>query len=53
MMSLNNSINNFSFPAIFDPSDPYENDPDKKKTCIKRAFWLQSQNRISMHEFQK
>ena len=35
MMSLNNSIKNSCFSAIFDSSDAYENYPDKK-TCIKK-----------------
>ena len=30
MMSLNSSINNTCFSSIFNPSDPYENYPDKK-----------------------
>ena len=52
MASLNNSTNNSSFSLIFEPSDPYENYPDKK-TCIKKEFWLQPQIRRSIHELQK
>ena len=52
MMSLNKSKENSCFSTIFHPSDPYENYPDKK-TCIKKAFWLQPQDRASMHELQK
>ena len=40
------------FSVIFYLSDPNENYPDKK-TCIKKAFWLQPQDRASMHELQK
>ena len=49
MMSLINSIKNSCFSAILDPSDTHENHP-YKKTCIKRAFWLQSQAHVSMHK---
>ena len=52
MMSLNNSTNNSCFSAIFDPSDPYENYPEKKM-LIKKALWLQPQTRTSMDELQK
>ena len=52
-MSLNNSINNYCFSAIFDSSDdPFENYADKK-TCTKKAFWLKPRTRTSMHELQK
>ena len=51
-MRLNNSINNYCFSVIFDPSDPYEDCPDKK-ACIKKTFWLQPQARVSLRELQK
>ena len=38
-MSLNNSINNYCFSAIFDSSDdPFENYADKK-TCTKKKHF--------------
>ena len=36
-MSLNISKRNSGFSAIFDPSDPYGNYPDKKR-YMKKAF---------------
>ena len=52
-MILNNSINNSFVSATLGPSYPYENYPDKKKTCIKSIFWLQPQAPASMQELQK
>ena len=40
MMNLNNSIKNSCLPTIFDPFDHYDKYPHKK-TCTKKAFWLQ------------
>ena len=45
--------NKSHFSAIFDASDPYENYPNKTKACIKRAFWLQPEARMSMNNNQR
>ena len=52
MINLNNSKKNSCFSAIFEPSDVYENYPDKK-IYIKKEVQLQPQARTSMHELYK
>ena len=43
-MSLNNSINNYCFSAIFDSSDDsFENYADKK-TCRKKSILVEASN---------